>query len=185
MKLPRLAHILFQKSKNHIYWMRYLKTSRRNFKYLLWCKFNKPKLYSEISWKYALGYDCNRSTFFGFKQRTYQESCHQRRSISIDWSRFKAEHSKSCFLEKKVEIILEFCTPFLEAITKVEGDYSLISKIVVLFNELKNHLNTFLPILNAAFDCDLKDQLQTTLKKRFPIHYCANLMDPRERGEAL
>lgn len=88
-----------------------------------------------------------------------------------------------------VKTIYDLLKPIADTIAILESDQNALSVLPVLFQTIKKHLNAFIPKLSVKMKFDA-NEIFTAYEERknlalHSIHYAANLLDPRTRGEAL
>ena len=87
----------------------------------------------------------------------------------------------------KVTSCLETIQPVPDAILKIEGDSAVLSDVPEIFYDLSR---TVIAALESAKQSKLKKQVEKIIsyRKEFscqPVHFAANLLDPRYKGEHL
>ena len=89
---------------------------------------------------------------------------------------------------KLVESIITLVSPITLWITKLESDISRLSDVPAALNDIKN--NVMFQMSTSPLLLEEQNILNETFDKRYdmafhPIHYAANVLDPKYQGKDL
>ncbi|XP_065225611.1 uncharacterized protein LOC135849215 [Planococcus citri] len=88
-----------------------------------------------------------------------------------------------------IKTIYDLLKPISDIINLLENEQNTLSVLPVLFQTIRKHLNSFIPKLAVKMKFDANEAFTAFEERKnlalHSIHYAANLLDPRTKGEAL